>query len=266
MRPVTLVSMLTEASTRLVQLIHPEEGRRVALVDGDRLRLLATYRSAYSFAKAAIELGWKLRDLLKHRSVRNCAGLRRTYRLATPWRFLASFDHSDEPSRCLVSAAGPTVQMSGLISASGPALRGHGDAVPDPGRTNHRARDRRYRFALHHQPRRHTPPGGGQQQPPFSRPRLSGAEQCLGPELILDPAVASVEGSVTVYRNNIRCLVANTLQPRRAAAVRSCRRWSQTTSAMPIITAPVTRTCISSARGCSADARTLPCKTGTGAK
>ena len=38
----------------------------------------------------------------------------------------------------------------------------------------------------------------------FCGPAFPVRSNVLGPELILDPAVASVEGSVTVYRNNIR--------------------------------------------------------------
>jgi len=50
--------------TRLVQIIHPEFGRRVALVSGDELHLLSTFRSVYAFAVAAIETGQNLRALL----------------------------------------------------------------------------------------------------------------------------------------------------------------------------------------------------------
>src|SRR6266700_3191920 len=97
-------------STRLVQLTHPEEGRRAALVYGNNLHLLATYRSVYSFAMAALDTGWKLRDVLST----DLSGIEldydEVYQLATPWRFLPSFDHPSEPGACLVSQAGPPWQ------------------------------------------------------------------------------------------------------------------------------------------------------------
>src|SRR5262245_13535095 len=120
--------MLPEASARLVQLVHPDEGRRVALVDGDKLRFLASYRSAYSFAKAAIDLGWKLRDLLSTDLSGVVLDYKEVHHLATPWRFIASFDHADEPSRCLVSSAGASANEWSYLGL-GTSLSGHGDAV-----------------------------------------------------------------------------------------------------------------------------------------
>jgi len=94
--------MLSEASARLVQLTHSDEGRRVALVDGGQLRLLATYRSAYAFAKAALDMGWKLRDPLEHGPVRDRARLQRDLSaqiaMAIP-RKLRSFRRTSAMSR-----------------------------------------------------------------------------------------------------------------------------------------------------------------------
>jgi hypothetical protein len=112
--------------TRLVQLTHPEEGRRAALVYDNELHLLATYRSVYSFARAAIDTGWRLRDLLSTDLSGVVLGYDEIYSLATPWRFLPSFDHPIEPGRCLVSAAGTSWSYQG----SGASLYGHGEPLP----------------------------------------------------------------------------------------------------------------------------------------
>jgi hypothetical protein len=112
--------------TRLVQLTHPEEGRRAALVYDNELHLLASYRSVYSFARAAIDTGWKLRDLLSTDLSGVVLGYDEIYSLATPWRFLPSFDHPTEPGRCIVSAAGATWSYRG----SGASLYGHGEPLP----------------------------------------------------------------------------------------------------------------------------------------
>src|SRR5258708_27213928 len=98
--------MPQDGSTRLVQLSHPDEGRRAALVYGNELHLLATYRSVYSFALAAIVTRWKLRELLSTDLSGIVLDYAEVYSLTTPWRFLASFVHPVEPGRCLVSAAG----------------------------------------------------------------------------------------------------------------------------------------------------------------
>jgi hypothetical protein len=112
--------------TRLVQLTHPVEGRRAALVYDNELHLLATYRSVYSFALAAIDTGWKLRELLSADLSGVVMDYAEIYSLATPWRFLPSFDHPHEPGRCLVSAAGPKWTYKG----SGASLCGHGEQLP----------------------------------------------------------------------------------------------------------------------------------------
>ena len=46
---------------RLVQLRHPQEGRRIALVEGDRLSLLQRFDSIYSLASSALLERWLAR-------------------------------------------------------------------------------------------------------------------------------------------------------------------------------------------------------------
>jgi hypothetical protein len=194
--------MSPETSAHLVQLTHPEEGRRVALVDGDHLRLLASYRSAYSFAKTALEIGWKLRDLLSTDLSGIVLDYEETYQLSTPWRFLASFDHSEEPARCLVSAAGATAAGWSYLGL-GTSLRGHGNPVPIPAESvAHPIGDiaALYIISPDGTPRRVGVTTGSV----FGGPGFPVRSNVLGPELILDPAVASVEGSAAVVRNKTR--------------------------------------------------------------
>src|SRR5579862_5367575 len=94
--------------TRLVQLDHPGFGRRVALVDGNDLHLLGTYRSAYAFAQVALETGHKMRDLLSSDLSGIALDYPQVWALETEWRFLPSFDHPTEPGRCIVSGAAMT--------------------------------------------------------------------------------------------------------------------------------------------------------------
>src|SRR5215831_3588420 len=123
--------MPSEAPARLVQLTHPDEGRRVALVDGAKLRLLSTYRSVYGFAKVALEMGWRLRDLLSTDLSGIVLDYDELHQLKSPWRFRASFDHDEEPARCLVSAAGTSPDEWTYLGL-GATLRGHGDPIWSP--------------------------------------------------------------------------------------------------------------------------------------
>src|SRR6266851_3876796 len=117
--------MSRDIPTRLVQLTHPDEGRRAALVYEDELHLLATYRSVYSFAIAALETGWKLRDLLSMDLSGIVLDYGEVHALRTPWRFLPAFDDGEQPGRCLVSALLP--EGGWQYKGSGDCLLGHGD-------------------------------------------------------------------------------------------------------------------------------------------
>jgi len=168
---------------RLVQITHPDEGRRVALVYENELHLLATYRSVYSFAMAAVATRWKLRDLLST----DLSGIALDYEQVltrqTPWRLMPCFDHPDEPGRCMVSTAGPPWRQLG----SGAILRGHGDALDVESAAELAVA---YVFGRDGEPRR-----------VGVAPAIGGRFPALGPELTLDPELASVEGVVRVMRD-----------------------------------------------------------------
>jgi hypothetical protein len=172
--------------TRLVQLKHPDEGRRAALVYDNELHLLASYRSIYSFAMAAIDTGWKLRDLLSTDLSGIVLDYAEIYSLATPWRFLPSFDHPVEPGRCLVSAAGAEWTYKG----SGASLYGHGEQLPiSPSRVVPGELAAVYVIGPDGAPRRvGVTPGN------------SSRCSAIGPELTLDADLPHVAGSVKVTR------------------------------------------------------------------
>jgi hypothetical protein len=93
---------------RLVQLTHPTFGRRVALVEEPLLRLLGTHRSIHAFALAAIDTGLALKDIISSDVSDVSLPYDDVYAFGTDWRFLPSFDHPQEPARCLVSGTGLT--------------------------------------------------------------------------------------------------------------------------------------------------------------
>ena len=93
---------------RLVQIANASFGRRVAMVDGSALRLLGTHRSIYAFAMAAVETGCRLEELIQSDVSDLSLDYDEVYSLGSGWSFLPSFDHPEEPSRCLVSGTGLT--------------------------------------------------------------------------------------------------------------------------------------------------------------
>src|SRR5687767_1711752 len=97
---------------RLVQLIHPKEGRRVALVEENRLRLLRAYFSIYDLATAALARRVPLAKFASKTASAKVLDYDAVYDGKSAWRFLPAFDHPDEPARCLVTGTGLTHKAS----------------------------------------------------------------------------------------------------------------------------------------------------------
>ncbi len=98
--------------TRLVQLKHPEKGRRVAVVAGEELRLLRGYGSIYAIAQAAIAAGKSLAEIVADSAIDEALDYDKIHRDETNWRILPAFDHPEEPARCLVTGTGLTHKAS----------------------------------------------------------------------------------------------------------------------------------------------------------
>jgi hypothetical protein len=93
--------------TRLVQIRNGAE-RRVALVEGERLRFLAEATSVYELAQAALRAGKTLTTLATERAPGEGVDYEAVYRGESTWRLLPPIDHPAEPTRCLVSGTGLT--------------------------------------------------------------------------------------------------------------------------------------------------------------
>jgi hypothetical protein len=96
----------------MVQLRHPEEGRQVALVDGDRLRLLREFSSVYACAVAALQSDGGLIALVRAHASDREFDYAEVYAGRSPWRLLPAFDHPGDPARCLVTGTGLTHRKS----------------------------------------------------------------------------------------------------------------------------------------------------------
>ena len=210
--------------TRIVQIIHPEYGRRVALVNGDELHLLSTYRTAYAFAMAAIETGQKLRELLSTDLSGIVLDYREVYELRSGWRFLPSFDHPDHTACCVVSGcanahgvtdsspAAPPIAPPWFTKGNGMHLRAHGEPLTIPAFAQGGAEEAElaavYLIGPDGIPRRvGLTPGNefadarmaAQDGRLLSRAKLRNC--AIGPELALDAEFQDVAGTVGVERS-----------------------------------------------------------------
>lgn len=105
--------MKQRPATRLVQLKHPRLGRRVAVVKGDTLRLqLDGIDSIYHLAEMALASRRPLARFVAELPSAESLDYDAIYTGKSDWQLLPSFDHPDEPSRCLVTGTGLTHKKS----------------------------------------------------------------------------------------------------------------------------------------------------------
>jgi hypothetical protein len=97
---------------RLVQLKHSKHGRRVAVVEGDKLCPLDGVDSIFRLAEAAIAKKTSLAKQISTPRSRESLDYDLVYSGKSNWRLLPAFDHPDEPARCLVTGTGLTHRKS----------------------------------------------------------------------------------------------------------------------------------------------------------
>ncbi|MDE2997574.1 MAG: GguC family protein [Gemmatimonadota bacterium] len=96
----------------LIQLIHPEAGRRIAAVDGDRCRLIDGHTSIHGVASFVLRSDTSLAAEIESSLGRNYQDYDAIYHGRSEWRLLPAYDHPGEPSRCLVAGTGLTHRAS----------------------------------------------------------------------------------------------------------------------------------------------------------
>lgn len=117
-----------EKTMRLVQLRHPVEGRRVALVEGERLYFLRTSsRSICELAVQAIDRSIGLPPLVSDLLSTEQEPYDAIWDGRSAWKLLPAFDHPEEPARCLVSGTGLTHRLSAQARQ-----KIHQGGAPDP--------------------------------------------------------------------------------------------------------------------------------------
>src|SRR5882762_616664 len=96
---------------RLVQLRHPKHGRRVAVVEEPRLRLLKT-DSIFELAQKSLAEESSLANYARDQTDAELLQYDTVYNGTSEWRLLPAYDHPEEPARCLVSGTGLTHKAS----------------------------------------------------------------------------------------------------------------------------------------------------------
>jgi len=103
---------------RLIQLTHPHEGRRIALVEEPKLHLLAHYRSIYHLAEEAIDSKHHIADMIPRLLSRELLDYDEIYQGRSEWKILPAFDHPGEAARCFVTGTGLTHRASADLRQS----------------------------------------------------------------------------------------------------------------------------------------------------
>ena len=97
---------------RLIQLQHPAQGRRIAMVEGERLQLVRDLDSIHRAAHRALEGGIKLEEFVASALAVEHLEYPEVYWGKSLWKILPAFDHPDEPARCIVTGTGLTHRKS----------------------------------------------------------------------------------------------------------------------------------------------------------
>jgi hypothetical protein len=92
----------------LVQLTNRDLQRRVAAVEGSRLRLVSNFDSIYRLALLALERETSLVETITPSLSDFTVDYDEVYAGESDWTLRPCFDHPDEPARCLVSGTGLT--------------------------------------------------------------------------------------------------------------------------------------------------------------
>jgi hypothetical protein len=112
---------------RLIQLTGPS-GRRLAVVDGEQLRLLRTHQSVHALASAALAASLHLAQAAEQDLSGDSLEYPEIYAGTSPWHILPAVDHPGEPARCLVSGTG----LSHIRSAANrQAMHAAGEQITD---------------------------------------------------------------------------------------------------------------------------------------
>jgi hypothetical protein len=99
---------------RLVQLFHPKQGRKVAIVNEPELILLNEINAVYELALTAVHNQQAIGPLISSLFSKTTITYDEVYEGRSEWKMLPSFDHPTNAYACLVSGTGLTHKSSAL--------------------------------------------------------------------------------------------------------------------------------------------------------
>lgn len=98
---------------RLIQLTHPEEGRRIAAVQEPHLQLIDdAYRTCYHLIKEIVEEEKSADTFIVSLITENTLNYDKIYQGTSDWTILPAFDHPENPLNCILSGTGLTHKTS----------------------------------------------------------------------------------------------------------------------------------------------------------
>lgn len=100
---------------RLIQLSHPEQGRRIAWVDDAQLTLITPeFPSCYTLFKKIIENGTSPENFIRGKLTTEVLEYDKVYHGNSSWKILPAFDHPSSPLSCMLSGTGLTHKTSAV--------------------------------------------------------------------------------------------------------------------------------------------------------
>lgn len=100
--------------TRLVQIFHQSEGRKIAVVLEPFLVLINEFTSIYQLAVKALDSGISIHTLLEQQLSTDKLEYDKVYNGTSEWKLLPSFDNPDVVSNCIISGTGLTHHSSAM--------------------------------------------------------------------------------------------------------------------------------------------------------
>ncbi len=98
--------------TRLIQIIHPKLGRKIAKVDDKDGILLSGHTSVFGLANTVLRTGASLLSEIESSLSEERFNYDALYNGTSDWHLLPAYDHPGEPTRCLVTGTGLTHKAS----------------------------------------------------------------------------------------------------------------------------------------------------------
>jgi hypothetical protein len=97
---------------RIVQLSHPEKGRKVAIVKEPQLYFLNNYTTVYDLAQYSLQQQQSISESIRYHQSKDSIQYDSVYNGQSEWQILPAFDHPVDYQHCMLSGTGLTHKAS----------------------------------------------------------------------------------------------------------------------------------------------------------